>query len=515
MNDQPDNHASEQLRDNITLEERLRRYYDARRASGQAADELRTRVAARLTAGDSSSRSPSRLSIPKEITMLPRRSDSSTFAAADTSRALRSSRRGGRASGIAAMFATVAVIALAALIFSSIRQIMPSHLGAPSHASGANTSGWTSWTPSLPVGTWAAVYLDASDRLHFVTPSGREIVGPVLPLAGLIASSPLEDASISPDGQRLAYVQAGDPNTGGKVAIFDFATGTLQVTGVIALQLAWSPDSTTIAAAGQLDTGTIWLVNAATGADHSITTRVNGSPGGLGRLLSWTDDAHLAAIVSAGAPQADTLHADTLSGGPHNLLGVIDVSSGQTRIITGLITPPDVYVSPDGAVALLASSIWSPKAELANLRTGDVTPLPAITAAFSGKLVYMDNTNYAQGGNYSVHFAWQPGTHTLALSLRASGVGMEGTSGAATQPAGAWLLNLDADTATQITRSTYPLAWSADGQTLLLCSLPPASAIPTAGAGVGPDLYTLSPVAASGKQRQLAGGMVAFLGIAA
>lgn len=495
--------------DGAALEARLRRYYDARRAAGPTAAELRARVAARLASEGALPPSPSRstLSIPEETSVLTRRSD--TAAPANTPSPRWSARRGGRTAGIAAALVTAAVIALAALVFSSIRPVAsPSHLGAPAHANNPTTSGWPGWTP-LPAGTWAAVYLDSSAHLHAVTADGHDAAGPVLPLAGLIASTSPAGASISPDGRRLAYIQAGDPNTGGKVAIVDFATGTLKVTGVTALQLAWSPDSSTIAAAGQLDSGSIWLVNAATGAGHPITVQVNGEPGGLGRLLSWTDATHLAAIVSAGAPQADTL-----SGGPQNLLGVIDVSSGQARIITNLVTPPDVYVSPDGAVALIAANAWSPTAQLAYLGTGAVTPLPSITAAFAGKLVDMDNANYAQGGNYSVHFAWRPGTHTLALSMRASGIGPEGSTGPATQPAGVWLLNLDADTATQITRNTFPLAWSADGQTLLLCSPPSTSAMPTAGAGVGPSLSALTPAAPSGKQHQLADDMAAFLGIA-
>lgn len=510
MSNQPNGQPLDMPCDGSALEARLRRYYDARRALGPTADELRARVAGRLTSEGAHPPSRSPLSFPEEISVLTRRSDTSTPA--DTASTRRPARRGGRAAGIAAVLVTAAVIALAALIFTSMRQpTAPSQLGTPAHTSTpSHVGGWTGWKPPLPAGAWAAIYLDTTGHLHAVSPDGQDSIGPALPQAGLIDSTPRATASISPNGQRMAYIQAGDPNTGGKVAILDFAAGTLKVTDVTALQLAWSPDSSTIAAAGQLDSGTIWLVNAASGAGHQITVQVNGAPGGLGRLLSWTDATHLAAIVSEGAPQADTL-----SGGLQNLLGVVDVTTGQTRVITNLPLPPDVYVSPDGAVALIASNAWNPTAQLADLRSGAVTPLPIITAAFADKLVNMDNPDYAQGGNYSTHFTWQPGTHTLALSLTALGIGPEGTSGPATQPAGVWLLNLDADTATQVSHNSYPLAWSADGQTLLLCSPPAATSMLAGAAAIGPNISTLSPVASSGKQHQLASGMAAFLGIAA
>lgn len=510
MNDRPHDQSNDQSNDDSVLEQRLRRYYGARRASGLTAEELRARVAARLAADLATSPARMALSISKETTLRTRRSEH--LVPPDVRRELRPSRRDGRASGIAAVLATVAVVALAAVVFSGIWRAMPARPGTSSHSTGNGIGGANVSMPPLPAGAWTAVYLDADARLHFDTASGMDIVGQALPEAGLITSQPalpLHVASISPDGRRLAYVQSGDPNTGGKVAILDFATGTLLVTNVTALQVFWSPDSTTVAAGGQLGTGTLWLVNARLGAARSVDVQVSGAPGGIGRLLAWSDNAHVAAIVSASAP-----HADHLSGGPENLLGLIDIASGQAQVITHLVSPPDVYASPDGAAALIAASAWNPTAQLANLRTGAVTPLPTITAAFANKLVNIDNANYAQGGNYSTHFAWRPGTHTLALSLRASGVGPEGTTGPATQPAGVWLLNLDTDTVTQVTHDTYPLAWSADGTMLLLCSLPTAEDF-TSGAGMGRNLSVLTPVSAQGKQHRLASDMAAFLGIAA
>lgn len=525
MNDQPNDRLDEELCDDRALEQRLRRYYDARRAAGPTSGELRAGVVARLTAESAFSPPHASPDSSKETFVLTRRSD--TRRAPDGAPSVRlPARRGGRGAGVAALLATAAVIALAALIFGSLRHAAPSHLGSPGHANAPDTSGWTKWTPNLPAGTPAAVYLDAGAHLHFVTFAGQDIAGPVLPRAGLITGNPplpLDNASISPDGRRLAYIQAGNPNTGGTLAILDIASGTLTTTKVTALQVFWSPDSSTIAAESQVNTGTVWLVNAASGMGHPVSIEVNGARGGIGRLLAWTDSSHLAAIVSAGAPQGDSL-----SGGPQNLLGVIDLSSGQTRVIANLATPPDVFVSPDGAVALIAPDAANATAQLADLRSGAVTPLPSISAAFAGKLAELDNYNYAQGGNYSVHVAWQPGTHVLALSLRAIGYGPDPAGSSAQgsaaapfasaqptkQPAGIWLLNLDADTAAQITHNSYPLAWSADGQTLLLSSLPADGGASGAGAGVGSNIAALSPVAASGKQSQLASDMAAFLGIA-
>src|SRR5215469_12577909 len=121
MNDQPSDQVNDRHSGNSALEQRLRRYYDARRAAGLAADELRARVAARLASEGAPASSRMPLSIHKEPSVLTRRSNTPAPSTGPVTPRPSGRRGGGRAAGIAALLATAAVIALAALIFSSLR----------------------------------------------------------------------------------------------------------------------------------------------------------------------------------------------------------------------------------------------------------------------------------------------------------------------------------------------------------------------------------------------------------
>jgi hypothetical protein len=80
------------------------------------------------------------------------------------------------------------------------------------------------------------------------------------------------------------------------------------------------------------------------------------------------------------------------------------------------------------------------------------------------------------------------------------------------QPAGIWLLDLDHDTATQVSRNTYPLAWTSNGRSLLMSDLP-QSGLLFGGLSVGPTLSAVSPAAPGGSGTPLAHHMVVFFGL--
>lgn len=426
--------------------------------------------------------------------------------------------------------AAAVIVAMLAGVFLALAHSKSS----PTVLHGTSTS--PAGNPVIPAGPWQAAYLGADGHVHLVSANGKNVTGPALPQPELISQSlPLANASISPDGHLLAYTAGSDVNNGGNVTILNLATSKLTTTSAQALAIYWSPDGTKLAAQGTLDSGSFSLVNAKTGAVTHINVTLDGQPAGIGRLLGWTNASHIAAVASISPAVSGSLPATTpipttptptknstrlsasLSGGPANFVGVVDLKTGAAHNYDDLATPPDVFLSPDGQEALVAANYWNSSATLVNLASEQVTSLPKITNAFAGKLVNMDNLNLAQGGNYSAHFAWKPGTHILAVSLTAAGLGPEGSTGPATQPAGAWLLNLDRDTATQITHNSYPLAWTPDGSTLLLSSVPQSDtngSYPHGGGGVGPTLYALSPVAASSTPKKLASGMTAFFGLA-
>ncbi len=80
------------------------------------------------------------------------------------------------------------------------------------------------------------------------------------------------------------------------------------------------------------------------------------------------------------------------------------------------------------------------------------------------------------------------------------------------QAAGVWLLDLDHDTATAVSRNTYPLAWTVDGKSLLMSSLP-ASSVMFGGLSVGPTMTALSPVSREGTATRLTQHMAVFFGL--
>jgi hypothetical protein len=63
-----------------------------------------------------------------------------------------------------------------------------------------------------------------------------------------------------------------------------------------------------------------------------------------------------------------------------------------------------------------------------------------------------------------------------------------------------------------VTQNSYPLAWTTDGQSLLMSDLPPSNLL-FGGLSVGPTLSTLSPVADGGTVTPLAHHMLVFFGL--
>jgi hypothetical protein len=441
--------------------------------------------------------------------------------------------------------AAVAVALLFTLVFLSLAR--GQHVGSGSVA----TPPAARTTPTLAAplaGDWRAAYLGQDGRVHTVAPDGsRDLPGSRLPNARFITDPlPLADTAASPDGRSLAYIAgdgygSGGAISGGPVAIMNLVSGAT-VTASLArgANLFWAPDSMRLAVDTYV-TGTtnnmLYIIDASKGHTTAVSPTYNRQPAVIERAIGWIDADHVAVIVDRPAslarvalPHGTQLLSARLSGGPNLGVASVDVGMGAVRYLADLVAPPDVYLSPDGKDILIASSTWQASAEVINTATGQVRALPNITAAFADKFVHTDNAGFAQGGNWSMHVAWKPGTHVVAMSLAAASAQLGHLPGAAwldgldatSQPTGVWLLDLDADSATQIVSDAYPLAWLPDAQTLFASAPPPSStsgtatsgtAPPTEGAGVGPALYALTPVAPGVKQKVLATTMVVFLGL--
>ena len=426
--------------------------------------------------------------------------------------------------------AAMAAIIVTAFAFTFLAR---AHVGVGTGPSQRSASTPVQTAPPLMPSNELAAYLGSDGHLHEVTLDGsHDTTGPVLPSTAFISqgNNGWVDAAASPDGRQIAYVTSTNPNGGEDITIVTVATGALRSVSLPVTNIFWSPDGSRLAAddyqffaTGQAGgTGAIHLVNPTTGAVTAINATLGGQPANVYRVIGWLDTGHLAVISSPSSGTASlalpsgqkTLSglAAELNGGPALQLDVLDVSSGSLRHLVDLQSPPDVFISPDGKLLFVAPSTWVSTGYVVDPATGEFRDLPRISATFASMFVNIDNAAFAKGGNWASVMAWKPGTHIIALSLGASGPASEGQPTPGRQAAGVWLLDLDHDTATSVSRNTYPVAWTVDGKSLLMSSLPPSSVM-FGGLSVGPTMTALSPVSSKGTTTLLTRHMAVFFGL--
>jgi hypothetical protein len=416
--------------------------------------------------------------------------------------------------------AAAAVVLLFALAFLSL-----AHRGGGAHFPSSARS-----TPTAPpTSGWDAAYLGADGHLHLATPDGaHDAAGPVLPDTRFITYPFIgwTDAVASPGGRFVAYAQGSDPNSGSAVAIVAVATGKIITVPTPCTNLYWSPDGTRLAADSSTNStagnrmGVVGIIDVASGKVTNLSGMYQGQPAQVYRAIGWIDGAHLAVLSSVPGPAARApsdatgqVRARPLSSFTNLTLAALDVASGALRPVRALTTdadpfPPNVYLAPDGKEALFASSTFQPTAQVIDIATGAVRPLPHVTAAFAGKFVFLGGIDF-EGANWANFMAWRPGGHTLALSLAAFGLGVEGTTH---QDSGVWLVDLDGDTARRLTANSYPLAWLPNGRTLLTSGLPPES-VGYGGRSVGPTLTAVDAAAPTAPGVVLSHQMAVFFGL--
>jgi hypothetical protein len=432
-----------------------------------------------------------------------------------------------RRSGAALVGAVMAVVIVAAFAFVFLAR---AHVGT---GQGPVSTPVPTAPPLTPANEQAA-YLGTDGHLHEATLDGaHDSTGPLLPSTNFISQGDMGwvDAAAAPDGRQIAYVTSTDPNGGQGITIVTVATGALRSVSVPATNIFWSPDSSRLAADAyqtfsmiQPGTGAMHLINPTTGAITTVHATLNGKPADVYRIIGWLDTDHVAVIggtssgvasltIPSGQQTLSGIDAE-LSGGPAIQLDVLDLKSGSLHRLVDFVYPPDVFVSPDGKMLFVAPSSWVPTGYIVDPATGKTRLLPHISGTFDSLLVNIDNAGFAKGGNWASMMAWKPGTHTIALSLGAWGIPSEGMPNPGRQPTGVWLLDLDHDTATSVSRNTYPLAWTVDGTSLLMSDLPAqAPGLLFGGLTVGPTLTALSPVSSTGTTTTLARHMAVFFGL--
>jgi anti-sigma factor RsiW len=437
----------------------------------------------------------------------------------------------------------VAALTVTALVLLALTRLPAAQLGVghttTSSSRSASVSAVVKSFAGLPkFADWRAAYLGADHQVHFVSMDGRHaITAPSLPQAALLTTTPLppyQNVAASPDGHALAYIAGGGatlPGIGaasaGPITVLDLPTGAFSTFDVLATACYWAPNQHVLAALGA-DPSTPALYRLQSGsAVATLIPRYAGQVASLRRIVGWTDDRHVLAIfnpspaplaeATTAAPPAAPLAqplAQSLSGGLSRIgLGIVDMSTGDVRLLDDLPLEPETFLSPDGKALFIPTSWWNDTAMLVDTSTGHIRLLPAIGRTFTGKLQRVRTSLDAPNANWALHAAWRPGDTQVALSL-ASG-GPTPTGSAVAQPSGTWLLDLAADSATQVTFRTYPLAWVPQTTALVTADPPDQQAdgsYPTGGVGVGPTLYILPPT--SGAQEEpIAHAMAAYLGL--
>jgi hypothetical protein len=446
-----------------------------------------------------------------------------------------------RISVLSGGIAALTVVALLALVLSRMS------LGVQRSAAGRTTAhtlahvGTVAQTfAELPkFDDWRVAYLGTDRQVHIVSADGsRAVTAPSLPDDALLTTpppAPYANVAASPDGHAVAYVAGSGivlPGTSkvsaGPLTVVNLHTGAQSHYNVSTTSCYWSPDgSELVALSADPDVPALSIIHV--GGDGSVTTvtpTYRGQVAHMQRVIGWTDNTHVLGIFSpspgslpqgyAPAANGSQLLAQPLSGGIAQIgLGVVDVATSHVRVLDNLPLEPETFLSPDGKTLFIPTSWWNDSALVMDTASGQYRELPAIARTFTDKMERVQTTLDAANANWSMHAAWLPGTNQVALSLAVGGPTPIGSP--VSQPSGVWVLDLAADTATQVTSRTYPLAWLPGTSTLLTADPPGPQAngiYPAQGAGVGPTLYTLaSPQGNGGREVRIAGSMSAYLGL--
>lgn len=309
---------------------------------------------------------------------------------------------------------------------------------------------------------WRAAYLGPDGHAHVVTLDGKtNLIGAPLPdlsSNGLNISS----AGIGADGKTFAYAPTS-------LNLVDITGQTppraINVYGGV-YNIVWSPDSSKMYSWSGPDS--IMYVTLADGKATTVT------PGhGIRGEVGWIDNTHLAAVSYAnyltdnhGNQNATTATLDSF-----------DITTNQVRVIATIHDGSGVIfnfiISPDGSQALYYNDPDN------QFEGGPFTPTVALINLASGHITWLSRITAATGGQFS-GLAWRPGSDTIAVSNGGSIVKT-------------WLLDVAADTATQIPPTGNPVGWAPDNGPLVLSS--------GWQTGIGLGQYTLTAVTcASGAQ---------------
>jgi anti-sigma factor RsiW len=340
---------------------------------------------------------------------------------------------------------------------------------------------------------WRAAYLHSDGTVHVVSLDGAsDLTGPALPNL----DSMTRQVSVSPDGRFLAYI--ANPKYG-PIVIASLATNSpARTVQVRASDFAWSPDGSRLATDAYFnDVNGVYVVGTPASDPVLVPGTQNGGPLQYSQVVGWFDASHLAVLASATATALQPSPSPTaraprsaggvplalpLPSGPLTLASV-DVSTGKAVAIAAAPAGPSISFSPDGKEVLLQNG---------PLAGAPASPSPiSLIDTATGQIHSVSIPDLGVAGA-----VWEPGALVVANSVYA----------APPQQTHVSLVDLQRMTETPIQSDADAIAWSPDGQTLLLVDT-------TQTTGTNSTLYALTPVAASARRVTLTQSFVRFLGL--
>jgi WD40-like Beta Propeller Repeat len=191
-----------------------------------------------------------------------------------------------------------------------------------------------------PFPDWRAAYIAADGKVHVSTLDGRyDLVGPALSLndgdtTGGVGTFKVsggagvrQAAAISPDGHTLAYVAqaplpqgAGVAPPSGPIVIAPLSGGGDRVVRASANDVFWSPDGTRLAFDGSVDSAQgVYIVNAQDPTRNPTLVPGTSGVGALAyaQVLGWIDAKHVLLLTTGSGSALPPLPTPTASPTPH------------------------------------------------------------------------------------------------------------------------------------------------------------------------------------------------------
>ena len=294
-------------------------------------------------------------------------------------------------------------------------------------------------------------------RLHIVSLNGQtDLTGVSLPIYGP-ANTGIWSAGTSPDGDHLLYGDSlglkyldvhADKLTSITLAYKDATDDD----GI----LLWSPAGDSVVVSS-IDRGSA-IVQLPSGVITEAPANNRNANGQriTATAYSWLDTTHLA--VEDLAVDQPTPPTPSSFDTPQTIacLARLNIVNDHLQPIVTLRSPTMAggffSLTPDGTEALFSNADsqdlpFTPNVQRINLATGAATPLP-----------HLESLLPALGGFSQL--LWVPHTH---LALAATGFAENGD-------VRYQLIDVDHDSATPVTLSGFPVAWSPGGQTLILAT---------------------------------------------